>query len=60
MKIIHSSMIVACLRERKLKLLLKWCWYKYVRRIDIMGFYDGVPIVRTNYLVEESKNVSPD
>jgi len=54
-KVIRSSMIGALIRERKVRLLFGWCWYKYIRKIDIIGFYDGVPIVRTEHLVEESK-----
>ena len=50
--------------KRHWKLWVKFHWYKYVRRVDIIGFFGGVPIVRTNYLEadleEESKNISPE
>ncbi len=31
-------------------LRLKFFWYKRVRRLDIVGFYKRVPIIRTDYL----------
>ncbi len=55
-KIIRSSMIIALIREHKVRLLLKWCWYKYIRRIDIIGFYAGVPIVRSNHLEPDKES----
>ncbi len=48
------------LRSRQWRLYIKYCWYKYIRRLDIIGFYDGVPIVRTKYLEEVSKSDSPE
>lgn len=33
--------------------ILKYMWYKYVRRLDIVGFYMGVPVVRTKHLTTE-------
>ncbi len=48
------------LRSRQWRLYIKYCWYKYIRRLDIIGFFAGVPIVRTKYLVEESKKESPE
>lgn len=35
---------------RRLWLRLRFVWYKRVRRLDIVGFYDGVPIIRTDFL----------
>jgi len=32
------------------KLRIKFWWYKYIRKLDIVGFYDGIPIIRTRYL----------
>lgn len=42
----------------------RWCWlrwvryhwYKYIRRLDIIGFFMGVPIVRTKWLEPEGKD----
>ena len=34
----------------KLWLRIKFWWYKYIRRLDIVGFYRGVPVIRTKYL----------
>lgn len=37
-------------------LKLKYIWYKYVRRLDMVGFFMGIPVIRTKYLVSESHN----
>lgn len=31
-------------------LWVKFYWYKWVRRKDILGFFAGIPIIRTEYL----------
>ena len=36
------------------KRLYLWMKYKYVLKLDIVGFYKGVPIIRSKYLVPES------
>jgi len=33
---------------------IRFYWYKYIRRLDIMGFFMGVPIIRSKWLVPES------
>ena len=40
--------------KMSLWLRIKFYWYKYIRRLDIIGFFDGVPMVRTKYLEEEN------
>lgn len=32
---------------------VRFYWYKYIRRLDIIGFFMGVPIIRSKYLVPE-------
>lgn len=39
--------------RRHLRLWVKFYWYKYIRRLDIIGFFAGLPIVRTKYLESE-------
>ena len=34
-------------------MLYLWIKYKYILKLDIVGFYSGVPIIRTKYLVSE-------
>lgn len=33
---------------------VRFYWYKYICRLDIIGFYMGVPIIRSKYLDSES------
>ncbi len=44
----------APIRRGGWRLRVKFYWYKYVRRIEIVGFFGGIPIIRTKYLEEES------
>jgi len=37
---------------------IRFYWYKYIRRLDIIGFFMGVPIIRSKYLVAE-KDIIP-
>jgi hypothetical protein len=30
------------------KLWFKYLYYKYIKRLDIIGFYDGIPVIRSN------------
>ena len=39
--------------RRKLRLVIKFYWYKWIRRKDIVGFYRGIPVVRMKRLVDE-------
>lgn len=32
---------------------LKYFYWKHIKRLDVVGFYDGIPIMRTNTLEEE-------
>jgi len=41
--------------ELNLWLRIKFYWYKYIRRLDIIGFFMGVPIIRSKYLEEEKE-----
>lgn len=44
-------------------LRIKFYWYKYVKRLDIIGFYSGIPIIRTKYLEpdpEEDYDIGAD
>ena len=38
--------------KRFSRLWFKFYWYKWVKKLDIIGFYEGVPIIRTEYLEE--------
>jgi len=37
------------------KLWLKFYWYKWIKKLDIIGFYAGVPIIRAKYLEEDKE-----
>ncbi len=36
------------------RLLYLWVKYKYILKKDIIGFYNGVPVIRSKYLRPES------
>ena len=38
--------------KRHTWLWIKYCWYKYIKRLNIIGFYCGKPIIRTEKLEE--------
>lgn len=35
-------------------------WYKRIKHLDIVGFFMGIPVIRTKHLEEESKKELPD
>jgi len=34
---------------------IRFYWYKHIRRMDIVGFFMGVPVIRTKYLEVDSE-----
>lgn len=36
---------------KRLRLLLRFFWHKWVKGEDIVGFYDGIPIIRSKELL---------
>ncbi len=44
------------LGTNKFKRILLVFWYKHAKHLDIIGFYAGVPIIRSKYL-EPDKEV---
>ncbi len=51
----YRTMIWLLFRKGYWKRLYLWVKYKYVLKLDIVGFYRGVPIIRSKYLVPESE-----
>lgn len=50
----------ACISMRHTPwLFIKYYWYKYIRRKNIIGFFAGVPVIVTDFL-EEEENVGPN
>ena len=34
---------------------IQYYYYKYILRLDIVGFRRGIPVIRSKYLVEDEK-----
>ena len=43
--------------KRKLWLIIKFYYYKWIRRMDIIGFYSGVPVIRDKNLEIDNDHI---